>query len=69
MKLSEARKRYKDEWMAFRIQKKGADPVGEVVLHDQSRSDFEAELRAKKITAVYLTFNGEAIPEGYIAMF
>ncbi len=69
MRLSQAKKLYQDQWLAFRIVENGDDPVGEVVLHENDRSRFRKRLHDEKVRGVYLTFAGELIPEGYAALF
>jgi hypothetical protein len=69
MTLEEARATYPNEWIAFRMDTKGDNPVGEVVLHNRDRAEFEHEWIERKIRNVYVTFNGAIVPEGYVAMF
>lgn len=69
MKLSEAIKEMKDQWIAFRISADGADPEGDVVLHDKDRAEFDKRLIAGRVRNVYVTYAGEMFPEGYAALF
>ena len=73
MKLSEAREKFKDEWMAF-IEKEGEDPKcedpkGEVLFHHQDRDAFDEQWPKLKVDDLYITFNGPAVPPGHAICF
>jgi hypothetical protein len=69
MKLEEAKARYPGEWIAFHAFEEGENPEGEVLLHNKDRRAFDKELLERKLTGVYITFAGPAVPEGYAVMF
>lgn len=69
MRLSQAVKQWKDEWIAFRVTQEGDDPDGEVILHERDRARFKSRLAKERIHGVYITFCGELLPEGYAALF
>ena len=71
LSLTEAKKRFKGEWIAFVIKKKlSADELlGEVVAHDKDKQNLHRILREKKISDTYITFSGPYIEPGYEAMF
>lgn len=63
MKLSQALGKLKGEWIAFRITAEGADPEGEVGLHETDRATFRKRLRQETVRNVYITFSGELMPD------
>jgi hypothetical protein len=69
VKLSQAQEQYQNQWIAFRIEKEGADPIGTVVLHEENRTLFEKRMHNERVRGVYITFAGDVLPAGYVAMF
>jgi len=69
MKLEEARKLYKGEWIVFRPYEESDDPEGEVILHNKDRRIFDKELLQQGLTDIYITFAGPPVPEGYAVIF
>jgi hypothetical protein len=69
MKLDEAKKIFKGEWIAFRISKESQNPEGDVLLHDKNHRELGKRILQKGIKDVYITFAGPVIPEGYTACF
>ncbi|MBI3248945.1 MAG: hypothetical protein HYZ50_20785 [Deltaproteobacteria bacterium] len=70
--LKEAKRRYPQEWLAFKVEKEGSsiDTMrGQVLEHDKDRREIHRRLREKKIKEVYLTFAGPLIRPGYEVMF
>jgi len=70
--LKEAKRRYPQEWVAFKVEKEGKnvdDAQGQVLDHDKDRREIHRRLREKKIKEVYLTFAGPLIRPGYEVMF
>ena len=69
MKLSEAKELYPNEWIAFRIDKDGENPEGEVLLHDADWASFEKEFTRRGLIDVYVLYSGALVPEGYTVIF
>jgi hypothetical protein len=69
VKLSEALEQLKDQWIAFRIVRDGEDPEGEVILHEVERSVFRERMRSERVQGVYITYSGEILPKGHVALF
>jgi len=69
MKLEEAKREYRGEWIAFRALKEVDNSEGEVVLHNKDRRAFDKELLRLGLTGVYITFAGPPVPEGYAVIF
>jgi hypothetical protein len=69
MKLEEAKKLYENEWIAFRTFEDGNNTDGDVVLYKKDRKAFNRELTKLKPKDVYITYAGQLIPKGYVAMF
>lgn len=69
MKLSEAKAKWKEQWLAFRVDRKADDPEGEVLLHDPDKSRFDERLLANGIRGVYITYAGEPMAPDIVAMF
>lgn len=60
MKLSEAKEKFKDEWLAFDVKEEGEDPDGVVVFHNKSRKKFDKELVKTSPSDIYITFAGKS---------
>ena len=58
MKLSSAKKKYKNQWIAFDIENEGDDPEGKVVAHFQTRQELYKKLSQLDNTNLYITFTG-----------
>ncbi|HDN79358.1 MAG: hypothetical protein DRI61_01660 [Chloroflexi bacterium] len=69
MRLKEAKRKFKGEWIAFKVHSDGEDPEGEVVLHNKDRRAFNRELVKLKLSGVYITYAGPVVPEDYAVMF
>ncbi|MDI6640728.1 MAG: hypothetical protein QME68_00245 [Elusimicrobiota bacterium] len=69
--ITEAKEKFKDEWLAFVVKKKGSDGeiVGEVLEHDKDKRAIHRRLREKKIKYAYITFAGPYVRPGYEIMF
>ncbi len=67
MTLAEAKSKFRNEWIAFRISKEEdkENPEGKVVLHHKHRMKFNKELVKEKIIDVYVTYTGPVVKEGY----
>lgn len=71
MTVSEARHRYRDEWVALRVLRTNRYDVplaGDVVVHARDRGVFDQEERAYRMAhpeqRLFVFFAGEPIPEG-----
>ena len=65
MKLSDAKKRFDGEWLAFQFAEKGSE-AGKVLLHEKDRHLLHKKLISKKAKAgVYVTFAGPMLPKEY----
>jgi hypothetical protein len=64
MKLTTARRKFKNQWMAFKIQRE--KPVVEgVVLGTAKTKDAILDFADREhLNDIYLTFNGPVIPRG-----
>ncbi len=60
MKLSEAKKKFKNQWLAFKIEKEGDDPEGAVVFHYKNRERFDKRLVKTRPSDLYTTFAGKS---------
>lgn len=72
MTLKEAKQRYPQEWIAFRVEKEEKDvdaTCGQVLDHDKDRREVHRRLRKRKVKDAYITFAGPPIRPGYEAMF
>jgi len=69
MKLKEAKKKYKGNWIAFLIESNGNNPEGKVLDYDKDKSLLQERLRGKNIKEVYITYAGDYIKAGYEVMF
>lgn len=69
--LSEAKKQYHGEWIAFLIQEDGRDKeiLGEILEHDFDKRKLHNKLRNKKIKEAYITFAGPVVKPGYEVLF
>jgi len=64
MKLSEAKEKFKNQWIAFKADQGGedGDPRGEVVAYNKNRREFYEILRRETLdtTGLYITYTGAA---------
>ncbi len=69
--LKEAKKQFKNEWLAFVIKKElpRGDILGKVIAHNKDKRELHKNLQAKNIKDAYVTFAGHYIKPGYEAMF
>ena len=69
MKLESAKKRYTDEWLAFKYTNEANDE-GEVLAHEKNRSHLYKKLDLKKAGGkVYITFTGRLLPRDCSILF
>jgi len=71
MKLQEAKKKYKGEWLAFLVVKeiKGKEVEGRVLVHTKDRRLLHQILRDKRVKNAYITYAGPMVKPGYAVMF
>lgn len=69
MRLTEAKRLYQGEWIAFHVKDDVEDPDGEVILHNKDRRAFDRRLLELELTDLYISFAGPAVPDGYAAIF
>lgn len=71
MKLREAKKKYKGEWLAFLVVKeiKGKEVEGRVLAHTKDRRLLHQILRDKRVKNAYITYAGPMVKPGYAIMF
>ena len=71
MKLQEAKKKYKGEWLAFLVVKeiKGKEVEGRVLAHTKDRRLLHQILRNKRVKNAYVTYAGPMVKPGYAIMF
>lgn len=70
MRLSEAKKRYRGQWLAFRVEGKvNGDLEGRLIVHAKSRHRLFLTLRSRKEPDLYLTFAGPPVKPGYEILF
>lgn len=69
--LSEAKKQYSGEWIAFLVQENGRSKeiLGEILEHDFDKRKLHNKLRIKKIKEAYITFAGPVVKPGYEVLF
>ena len=64
MKLTTARKRFKNQWMAFKIECEKPVVVGAVLRTAKTQDAILNFVDRKRLNDVYITFNGRLIPRG-----
>jgi len=64
MKLSAARKKFKNQWMVFKIRREKPVVEGEVLGTAKTRKSIESFIDRKGLDRVYITFNGPVVPRG-----
>ena len=69
MKLESAKRKFKNEWIAFKYTNESKDQ-GDVLIHNKNRKSLYDKLDLKKSGGkVYITFTGRLIPRGCVVMF
>jgi len=64
MKLTAARRRFKNQWMAFKIQREKPVVEGDVLGTARTRKSIFSFVDSEELNDVYITFNGPVIPRG-----
>ena len=64
MKLATARKRFKNQWMAFKIERKKPEVEGVVLGTAKTEDGIINFVGRKHFNDVYITFNGHIFPRG-----
>ena len=64
MKLSIARKKFKNQWMVFKIRREKPVVEGDVLVTAKTRKSIENLIDRNEFNNVYITFNGPVIPRG-----
>lgn len=69
--LKEAKKQFKEEWIAFLIKEKqpSEEIFGEVLEHNKDKRELHKQLRKREIKDAYITFAGPYVKPGYEVMF
>ena len=66
MRLSEAKRKYRNQYILFRYTNKG-QKIGRVVCHSKNRDDVHRKIMAlpKPFKNLHLTYAGPLIPKGW----
>jgi hypothetical protein len=64
MKLTTARRKFKNQWMAFKIEREKPVVEGFVLGTAKTRDGISDLVDRKGLKNVYLTFNGPVVPRG-----
>jgi hypothetical protein len=64
MKLTTARRKFKNQWMAFKIRREKPVVEGEVVGTAKTRAAIFDLVDKQNASSLYITFNGPVIPRG-----
>lgn len=64
MKLTAARRRFKNQWMAFKIRREKPVVEGEVVGTAKTRDAIFDIVDKQGSENLYITFNGPVVPRG-----
>lgn len=64
MKLSVARKKFKNQWMVFKIRREKPEVEGDVLGTAKTRQSIHDFIDRKELGNVYITFNGPVVPRG-----
>jgi len=64
MKLTAARKKFKNTWMAFKIERKKPEIEGTVLGTAKSVDAINNFVEKNHLNGVYITFNGQVFPKG-----
>ena len=70
-RLNQVRKKYPNEWLAFKVEKESKDGYiqGKLVFHHPDRHTLHQVLRKKRIKGVYIFYSGPLVKTGYAVMF
>ncbi|MBI4646326.1 MAG: hypothetical protein HY738_06950 [Bacteroidia bacterium] len=71
MTLSQAKKIYDGEWIAFKKKscRESENPEGNVLLHHKDRWTLDKKLFEMGKVDLYITFAGPLVKEGFAVMF
>ena len=64
MKLTTARKKFKNTWMAFKIERKKPEVEGSVLGTAKTVDDIINFVDRNHLNGTYITFNGRVFPKG-----
>ena len=64
MKLATARRKFKNQWMAFKIRREKPAVEGEVVGTAKTRDGIFDIVDKQGSSNLYITFNGPVVPRG-----
>ena len=64
MKLTTARKKFKNKWMAFKIRREKPVVEGDIVGTAKTRKAIFDIVDKEGAANIYITFNGPVIPRG-----
>ena len=64
MKLTSARKKFKNQWMVFKIRREKPVVEGEVLGTAKTRKSIHDFIDRNRLNNVYITFNGPLVPRG-----
>ena len=69
MKLSEAKRKYRNSWIAFKYTDRDKNS-GKVLIHDKDRNKFHERMIARKqrLKNIYITYTGPLIPKGMVVV-
>jgi len=70
-KIEKLKKKYKGEWLAIEVTKEenGVSIEGNLILHTADRDKLWKEVPLWKDRAIYVTYAGPPLDEGYAAAF
>jgi hypothetical protein len=71
MKLKDAKRKYKGEWLAFQVKKEGEEEEleGKLLSHTKGKKELHQNLRKKKTKKAYITYAGPIVKPGYAVIF
>lgn len=69
MKLTTARRKFKNQWMVFKINSEKPTVDGVVLGTAKTRKSIFGFMKRERLNDVYVTFNGPAIPRGVAFFF
>jgi len=69
--LNQIKKKYPNEWLAFKVMKETSDGCiqGKLIFHHPDRRTLHVILRRKRTKGVYITYSGPLVKSGYAVMF
>ena len=69
MRLKSAKRRFRNQWLAFEYTNEAKDE-GEVIIHEKTRRALYRKLDLKKAKSkVYITFSGPLLPKNCSILF